>query len=143
MNSKELAELINGREIGKEITSAEATAAKASGLVVVYGASDDLMEFDGAISDEIGCYDGGTAYLTSGGLLKNECENDECPHFKKAKAKAATIDALWCADDGDIAWTYKTAIPHETFDIFEDGALYCRGIVFALTAVKEEIPCAA
>ena len=30
------------------------------------------------------------------------------------------------------AWTYMTDIPHATFDVMDDGELYCRGIVFAL-----------
>lgn len=135
MNTKELAALLTGREYGQEITPAESIVAMANGLVIIYGASDDLMEFDGAISDELGCYEGDTAYLTNEGLLKNECENDECPHFEKAKAKAATIEALWCAEPG-YSWTYKTDIPHETFEIVEDGEPYCRGIVFALSDVK-------
>lgn len=138
MSPKELAALLNGREYRKEITAAEEVQARAHGLVVVFGASDDLMEFRGAIHDEIGCFDGGTAYLTSAGLLQNDCENDcendECPHFEKMKEKAATIDALWCAE-ADYSWTFKTAIPHATFEIVEDGEPYCRGIVFALADV--------
>mgnify|MGYP001558161838 CR=1 FL=1 len=134
MSPQALANLLNGREYRKEITAAEEVQARFHGLVVVYGASDDLMEFAGAIHDELGAYDGTTAYLTGAGLLQNECENDECPHFEKMKEKAATIDALWCAE-GDYSWTFKTAIPHEEFQIVEDGEPYCRGIVFALADV--------
>lgn len=94
MNAKELAALLNGREYRKEITEEEVAQAKQSGLVVVYGASDDLMEFCGAIHDEVGCFDGWIAYLNSEGLLQNECENSECPHFSKLKEQAATIEAL-------------------------------------------------
>lgn len=135
MNTKELAAFLTGREYGKEITKPESGQALADGLVVVFGYSDDNMEFRGAIRDEVGCYDGGTAYLTTEGLLQNECENDECPHFEKAKSKAATIEALWCKEPS-YAWTFKTDIPHETFEIVEDGEPYCRGIVFALADVN-------
>jgi hypothetical protein len=45
--------------------------------------------------------------------------------------KAATIEALWCKENG-YSWTYKTAIPHAAFDIMEDKLKYCRGIVIAL-----------
>lgn len=135
MNSKDLAALLDGREYGKEITREEAAAAKVDGLVVVFGASDDLMEFRGGIYDEIGCYDGGTAYLTDTGLLQNDCDNEECPHFAKIKAAAATINAVWGNGVG-YSWLYETAIPHATFEIFEDGETYCRGIVFALADVK-------
>lgn len=135
MNTKELATLLNGRKYRGEITKEEAVRAKLDRLVVVYGASDDLMEFEGAICGEIDCYDGGTAYLTRYDLLTNDCESDACPHFEKLKAKAATIEAIWYEQEG-LSWTYKTDIPHETFEIVRDGELYCRGIVFALRDVK-------
>jgi len=134
MNAKDLAALLNGREYGKEITNEEAAQAEQSGLVVVYGASDDLMEFCGAISDEVGCSDGGTAYLNSEGLLENKCDDSDCPYFAKLKEQAATIEALWCKEEG-YSFTYKTDIPHETFEIVEDGEPYCRGIVFSLSDV--------
>jgi hypothetical protein len=130
MNAKEVAQLLNRRKYRNEITSEEEAAAKSAGLVIVFGASDDLMEFRGAIRDEIDCYDGGKAYLTAEGLLTNECENDECPHFERLRGKGATIEAVWGRND--ITWIYETAIPHETFTIVEDGETYCIGIVFAL-----------
>ncbi|MEX3764492.1 hypothetical protein [Paraburkholderia phenoliruptrix] len=134
MNAKLLAAHLTGAEYGKEVSKEHAAAARANGLVIVYGASDDLMEFEGAIQDELGAYEGTTAYLTPTGLLQNDCENEECPHFEKMKEKASTIEALW-ASEGDYSWTFKTDIPHETFEITEDGEPYCRGIVFALKDV--------
>lgn len=135
MTRDELAALLNGREYREEITKDEARAAKDAGLVVVYGASDDLMEFDGAINDEIGAWEGAAAYLNADGLLQNECPDEDCPYFEKLCEKAATIKALWCAEDG-YSWTFETDIPHATFEIVEDGEPYCRGIVFALADVK-------
>jgi hypothetical protein len=134
VNAKELAALLNGREYMSEVTEHESREAKDAGLVIVHGYSDDNMEFDGAIHDEVSCYDGGKAYLTPAGLLYNECDNDECPHYEKLKAKAATITANW--DSEGYSWTYTTSIPHETFEIMEDGEKYCRGIVFALADVQ-------
>lgn len=49
MTAKELAALLNGREYRNEITKAEASDTKASGLVVVFGSGDVLMVFRGAI----------------------------------------------------------------------------------------------
>ena len=135
MNAKELAAKLNGTEYPLYVPKEVAAEAKAAGLVIVYGASDDLMEFAGAVDDELGAYDGTTAHLDANGLLKNDCDNDECPHFEKLKAAAATVEALWCKE-GDYSWTYKTKIPHETFEIVEDGWPYCRGIVFSLSDVK-------
>jgi hypothetical protein len=107
----------------------------ANNLVAVYGASDDLMEFNGAICDEVDAYDGGTAYLNSTGLIENECDNYECPHFEKLKQSATTIEAIW-HDTGEVSWTYKTSIPHSVFTVMEDDEVYCRGIVFSLEDVK-------
>lgn len=133
MNAQELAAKINGREYRDETTSADEQAAKDNGLVIVFGASDDLMEFRGAVNDEIGAWEGATAYFTNAGLLNNECDNEDCPYHEKLKERAATIDAKW--DTEGYSWVYETTIPHATFDVLEDGEKYCRGIVFALSDI--------
>jgi hypothetical protein len=132
MTKEELAQKLNGREYCREITREELEDAKRNNLVVVYGASDDLMEFRGAIEDEIDAYEGATVSIDKNGLLQNQCENDRCPYFSDRTAKAAKIEAVWCPQGEDLSWAYKTEIPHATFDVLEDGELYCRGIVFRL-----------
>lgn len=134
LTTTEMAARLTGREYPFQLTKEEAAQASAARIVIVYGASDDLMEFEGAINDEIGCYGGGTAYLAESGLLKNDCENDECPHFSQLKQQAPTIKALWCAEPS-YSWTFETEIPHKTFEIVEQGEPYCRGIVFELSHV--------
>lgn len=57
LTKEEMARLLTGREIGNEITPSEEATAQESGLVVVFGYSDDLVELRGSISDEAGCYD--------------------------------------------------------------------------------------
>jgi len=133
MTKNDVVKMLNGSEYPLRLSKKLKTELAANGLVVVYGASDDLMEFDGAISDEVSCYDGGTAYLTSDGLLQTDCDED-CPYFAKIKENAATIEAIFYQNG--IAWTYKTDIPHETFEVMEDGRVYSRGIVFLLNDVK-------
>lgn len=56
MTAKELAIESNGRDTGEEMEWGEAQDAKAAGLVVVYGYSDDNVELCGAINDEVGAY---------------------------------------------------------------------------------------
>lgn len=137
MKTKELAALLNGREMRIEITSAEEAKARANGLVVVFGASDDLMEFRGAISDELGANDGCTARITPHGILpewesmSEATEAAAALYFTKKASGFKEIKALWCAEPG-YSWTYRTEIPHATFEIMEDGEPYCRGIVFSL-----------
>jgi hypothetical protein len=130
MNAKELASLLNG--IGYAgVTKEHAAVAKENGLVIVYGASDDLMAFEGAIYDEVGCFDGGRAFLNSTGLIKNLCDDDRCPYFEAERDKGVVIEAVW-HDEGKPCWTYETKVPHETFKMMEEEEPYCVGIVFAL-----------
>jgi len=134
MTKEQLAEKLNGREYGDELTKAEELEAKRAGLVVVFGYSDDNAEFRGAINDEIGCYDGGEFKVDQKGLLpeREQIDDDDTlkDYFSREK-KAAIIEALWCKEKG-YSWTYKTSVPHATFDIMEDGEKYCRGIVIAV-----------
>lgn len=134
MNKKELADRLDGREIGEEIAQFESKIAKERGLVVVYGASDDLAEFAGAIDDEFGCYNGGTIFLDKSGIFNIECENSDCPLLNRHLSQCKTINAVW-GEEG-YSWTYKTDIPHETFEILEDGEKYCRGIVFEMSELQ-------
>lgn len=137
MTAKELAALLNGREYGNEITQEEAATAKEAGLVVVFGESDDLMEFYGAIDDEVGCFNGGTVHVGENGLFEIPyCANKygPCKYVQSEMNKCPTITALW--DKEGIPWSYQTEIPHETFEIFEDGEKYCQGIVFSLADLR-------
>ena len=127
MIKEELAARLNGREYGSEITEKEEAEAKASGLVVIFGYSDDLMEFRGAIRDESDCYESGEVHLTPDGLLINECDNKRCPYFKKIQLMFPKVIAVWNKDG--YSWIYETELPHSSFDVMEDGEKYCRGIV--------------
>lgn len=135
MTKEELAAQLNGNQVGSEISDDLALLAKSSGLVIVFGYSDDNMEFRGAIDDEVGCFDGGSAYVAITGLFdNNECDS-ECKYFKAARDAATEIEALWCKEK-PYSWTYATAIPHVTFDVLENGQPWCRGIVFSLADVR-------
>jgi len=92
MTTQELAKKLDGRQHRDEINEEEESQAKENGIVIVFGASDDLIEFRGAIYDEVGAYDGGKAFLTSNGLVENMCDDDDCPYFKEQLKKAKTIE---------------------------------------------------
>lgn len=134
MTAKEFAAGLSGRDYGNEITPFEEKRAKELGLVVVYGYSDDNVEFRGAIDDEVAAFNGITVHLNKGGLLfvpSPECTSDECPYLRQAMQSAKSIKAVW-HDGGNPCWTFETDIPHETFNIYEDGELFCVGIVFSV-----------
>lgn len=127
MEARELANKLYGRAYGDSFDDV-LEEAKQSGLVIVTGASDDLMEFNGAICDEGGCFDGGRVYFDKDGV---DQEGEE---------RANWIDARWCdgmnRDGLPATWTYETEIPCERFDIWEDGEVYCVGLVFSIEDLK-------
>lgn len=110
MTKEQLAARLNDRQYDDEITREEEQLAKENGLVVIFGASDDLCEMCGAIDDEFDCYEGGDI----------ECE--EYP---------GKLRAVWCPESGG-SWGYETDLSHAKFNIYEDDMLYCVGIVVDL-----------
>lgn len=133
MKKEDLAKLLDGREIGSELSGAEEKQAKAAGLVVVFGASDDLMEFRGAINDEQGGGDEIDALVDAHGLLPERSQidsddDDKLEDYFSRKKTAAKITGSF--DTG--GWTFKTAIPHAKFKIMEDGEVYGGGLVFSM-----------
>ena len=140
MTPQDLASLLTGNEYGSEMTDDQERVARDAGLVVVFGASDDLMEFRGAIDDEVAAP--GVVSISLDGLMPDwesipkygERGKDACRDYFRLEGRGKTIKALWCAEP-DLSWTYETTIPHVTFVIQEDGKPYCRGIVFRLEDV--------
>lgn len=136
MKKEDLAAMLNGRTVGYEITLEESARAKKAGLVVVFGASDDLAEFYGAFSDEVDCYNGGTLLLDSLGVLdRDQIDDDDdgaIADYHLRSKSARKIEALWCAP-GKSSWSYETDIPHSTFNVVDgDDFHYCTGIIFSV-----------
>ena len=125
MNKQQFAEQLNGREYPFALTEAERAEAKASRLLVIYGASDDLMEFDGAWREEADVYNGDDVYFNAQGDFLD--------------GSGLLVTAVWCEEmpDGrDPSWHYRTKLPHTQFEIMEDGQLYCVGIVIDLNKLE-------
>lgn len=152
ITAKELAARLNGREYGSEVNAQDNIDAKESGLIVVYGYSDDNVEIEGAIREEIGAYEGTTFVLAESGPLsanlQSEIRNmDDMPEDAFLREVAAKITghqhgkkvkAIW--SEGDYAWQFETDIPHQTFDIMDDGDKFCRGMVISLNDLKAPAP---
>jgi len=137
-----LAARYDGWEYGDDVTNEEEAKLKDRGIVMVFGASDDLVELRGAIDSEAGAYEGATLFFHNGKLLENECEDEKCPYFKELQMQnhSKFVEALWCVngDESEYSWTFETDIPHVTFDIYEDGEKYCRGILFYVEMLQQE-----
>jgi hypothetical protein len=141
MTKESLAALLSGRECGREITKQEAEQAQAAGLAIVFGASDDLLEFRGAIYDEVGAYEGATAVLykkgkNTFGVVPDDRESiRDIDHDHELEAALAarrlgqTVRAIWAPKVPDATWFITTQLPCAAFDIMEDGELFCRGLV--------------
>jgi len=122
MKKEELAKILNGRRRGDEITKEEIEIAKESGLVVVYGYSDDNLEFNGAIDDEVDSYDGTKVYINKKLEIKS-----------KPKEGRKLVEAIWCPEEFNCSWLIKSDIwDYSTFEIMDsvDDEIFCRGIVF-------------
>lgn len=124
LTQQQLAEKLDGREYLHEIMPDEEREAESNGLVVVFGFSDDNIEFCGAIDEEIGAYNGRTVYVTPNGVYTDDS------HGGRA------ITAVWCKEGYDFAWMFETDIPHIPFRILEDGEHFCLGIVFSVRDLK-------
>lgn len=131
MTKEQLAERLNGREYRSEVFADDIKDAQENGLLIIYGASDDICIFDGVISEEIDCYEGGNIEFTLEHGVKNAEEDEVLQKYGHGK-KYNKLQILWCKE-GDYSWTYATAIPHATFEVVEDGEPYCRGIVIDST----------
>lgn len=141
ITKEELAATLNGRKERSELTSDEDRLAEESGLLVVFGYSDDNIEFRGAFSDEAGCYDGGDIRITAEGVLESwdnldkDNKDDVRAWFEKDK-RAKTITAFWNQDG--YCWTYAIDVPRAAFEIIsDDGSKYCRGIVLAVADLEK------
>jgi len=151
--TKELAEFLNGKTEKEIDVTKISIKAENSGLVIVYGASDDLIEFRGAIFDEGNCDAGGEVVFTKKGVISNyeDCVNaikeleDNGYDIECLKVQHNKINALWCPNGifdkygnniENISWAYKTKIPHYQFNLMKDGEVYCIGIVFSIKDLK-------
>ena len=128
MNKEQLAACLDGRQYGQEITYDECRIATESGLVVIYGQSDDLIEFDGVYSDEIGAYHGETFCLMLNNA-KTQCFAAMSEDGDLLMTGQNEIEAVWNPNDPQCSWMIKTRIPHAPFKIYEGDDLYCVGIV--------------
>lgn len=147
MTKEELAKQLNGREYREEITKEEQQQAKENNLVVIFGASDDLVEFRGVIYDEIDAWDGTDFIIAAPGTeipidedeetFRRAKEFEAIPIEEESRTQKNRFKAVWSPKELDCSWLIKTDLPHSEFDIMEDGDLYCRGIIISLDDLEK------
>jgi hypothetical protein len=140
MTKEELAVKLHGCEYGSEFESITPAEIAEHGLLVVYAYSDDNVEFEGVFRDEISAYGGTTVTLDSEGVLPSfhdiEHTIDACRDYFRREGRTKEIKAVW-NDNGSPCWYFETDIPHATFDVMEDKAVFCRALVIAISDLKK------
>ena len=121
MNKKEWVEKLNNIEYPADEIWDMRKELENDGIVAVYGASDDLIEIEGAIQDEGDCYKDRRFYLNEDGLT------DKSEYYIKVTHPK----------NGTVQFEYDTNIPNvEWFNVVEDENLYCKGFLFNKNDLK-------
>ncbi|MEM9597063.1 MAG: hypothetical protein AAGD06_22515 [Acidobacteriota bacterium] len=138
LTTKDLAEQLDGSEYPLRPPADEVQAWRDAGLIVMLGYSDDYIILHGAISWQLGAYDGTEFRISRHGMLPapEQVDADNAEAWVKGKACSVLIKAQWCEDAG-YSWTFDIPVEHDTFDIIEDGETFCRGAVLDLEALPE------
>jgi hypothetical protein len=107
--------------------------AKADGVVIARGYSDDLLELDGAISEEFPA--GQRAHFDGEGLAvpDHECDCERCR--ERVGAGKPWVAARWTIE-GLMKVDVDPDLPHARFVIVENGTRYGSGVVFALADAR-------
>lgn len=153
---EDLAKLLDGNERNVEtwneygINILETCEKK--GWIIAYGASDDLLEIEGAIRDELGANDGALAQFYKKGSFYPEYDEEDVYHkakedmfyniedwtLKKTKEDkykdTVVIESLWCPEGTDMSWQINVAgAPFAKFNVMEDGEIYCEAAIIDIS----------
>jgi hypothetical protein len=148
-NLEKLFELLSNREYRDETTSEIEKFAKDNNFVIMFGASDDLLEFRGAYFEEFGASNKTKFYFNKNmSIFYNKNKIDIAKllnenrnifnglhienNFEYELELLNKIEVFWCKNEDNYAWSYKTNFPSISFDILEDGEIYSQGIIFSL-----------
>lgn len=99
---RDIADALDGSEYPLHIPASISEQAMECGVQIVYGGSDDLIEFEGPFRDELGAW-----------ISKNGGTRDY------VSSEGRRIAAVWCETE-KVSWTYRTDIPHETFGLVDE-----------------------
>jgi len=153
---EDLARLLDGNEYRDELRNEYNInvydLCKEKGWVIAFGASDDLLELEGAISDEFGAWDGCIAQFYKEGSYYPEYEEEDTyrkakedifypieesvlKHTKETNYKdTVVIESLWCPSGTDMSWQINVAgAPFVKFNVMEDNEVYCEAAIIDMS----------
>lgn len=142
---QQVAQQLDGQQYPNHVSRETEELAKTHGIVIVFGRSDDLVEFRGAIHDEDSAWEGGVTLIDLEGVVPINADgtfrSDEPNSIQKCRPLIARLDraiavtVFW--GQGEWTWSYKLpdGIEYETFGVYDDDEHYCQGLVFKLPEV--------
>ena len=130
MNAKQFARYLNGRERDSEMINAECDLAEELNLLVIFGYSDDVVEFRGIIHNEFS--EGTLLHIYKGHIIEDEELMILGKYGFDISSDMGVIGIY--SDEG--VWSFEVLGDIEThnFDIFDEGVLYCRGLVIDMSS---------
>lgn len=125
MNIHNYSKMLGIRLKGNEVPYDIIKLAKANNYLIFFGHSDNTIEICSCRYYEFDAYKSTTLYITHNCVYH---ENEVHP------TAAYPVHARFTEQSrkSTVMWSFTTDIPHETFNIMENGELYCRGIVIDL-----------
>ena len=151
MTKEHLAELLDNRQYGDEINKEEEQVAKENNLLVVFGYSDDCVEFRGIIKEEFSV-DSIIIFGKKGEILLINTDTDDVDSFENfdgvfkrcTKLEAVQVndyatepESYVTSDHGMNGWEFKTDLPYAEFSIYEDDDLYGKGLVIDMSSLAD------
>ena len=153
---EDLAKLLDGNEYGGELQNEYGIniheICEKKGWIIAYGASDDLLEIEGAIRDELGANDGSLVQFYKKGSFYPEYDEEDVYHkakedifypideltLKKTKETnykdTVVIESLWCPEGTDMSWQINVAgAPCVKFNVMEDEEVYCEAAIIDMS----------
>lgn len=136
---KEFARKLDDLEFNDFEPSIMFAEAKERGIVILYNIHPMTCVLKGAIHSETDCYVGKIAFIDSTGFSRRFYFTDPEERFsyKNWKENKDIEFRIKCNSEGNPYWRYETKIPHEKFDVYEDGELFCEGIIFYADELKQ------
>lgn len=136
-----LADHLNHRQYREELDDSLEKFAKDNNLIIVFGASDDLIEFRGAFEEELCAseefyFDKEFKIISNHNKIKldeRSIRDNNYINIYKFDLEVELKNRItqeWRPKDSKASWRLSANFPHKTFNIFEGENLYCVGIVF-------------
>ena len=133
VSKEEMARMLDGYEYEceYELPVNMCKIARDSGLVIVYGEPNDdsLIILEGAVRGEADLWRGGSIAFDGEAITEYQ-RDDYYPNFENIIDGWPHIESIYSDLPGEPTWVYDTDIPCSRFNLMENGAVYCVGIVF-------------